>query len=62
MGEWGSALLFAFGLACFVVGLSSIITGFILPKTDDVLKKQIEYGFFGAAGIVLSLLFVYALA
>ncbi|MBE1300907.1 MAG: hypothetical protein GJ680_13495 [Alteromonadaceae bacterium] len=62
MGEWQSAFIFGLGLLAFVIGISSIITGFITPATDNVMQKRVEYGFFGVSGIVVSLVFVYILA
>lgn len=61
MGEWGSALIFGLALVAFVLGIASIITALITPKQDDVLQKQVEYGFFGVAGLVLGLVFLYAM-
>lgn len=61
MGDWISAFIFGLALVAFVLGLSSVIMGFITPKQSDVLQKQVEYGFFGAAGLILSLIFVYAM-
>lgn len=62
MGEWTSALLFGLALLSFVLGFSSVIMGFIEPKAHDVIKRQVEYGFFGVAGIIFSLIFVYAMS
>ena len=62
MGNWNDAILFGFALIAFVLGFSSIIMGF-LPQASDqgTMKSRIEYGFFGVSGIVLFMLFVYAL-
>lgn len=61
MAEWISALVFGLFLITFTLGLSSIIMAFITEKGESALRSQVEYGFFGAAGLVLSLIFVYAM-
>lgn len=65
MGEWGAALLFGLTLTAFVLGLSSLIMGF-LPQSAEAegspMRNKIEYGFFGAAGLVLCILFAYGLS
>ncbi|AEE21199.1 MAG: hypothetical protein CL578_19470 [Alteromonadaceae bacterium] len=63
MGNWTDAILFGFGLVAFVLGVTSIIMGFIAQpvQQEDVMKSRVEYGFFGVSGVVLFLLFVYAL-
>ena len=62
MGNWIEALVFGCALVVFVLSLSSIIMGF-LPQEDpdNVMKTRIEYGFFGASGMVVFFLFVYGL-
>ncbi|XOV79645.1 MAG: hypothetical protein ACFHVJ_01500 [Aestuariibacter sp.] len=62
MGDWVSAFIFGLALLAFVLGLSSVIMGFMTPKQEDALKKQVEYGFFGVAGLVISLLCFYAMS
>ena len=63
MGNWNDAILFGFALIAFVLGLSSIIMGFLpQPSAHGAMKNRIEYGFFGVSGIVLFILFVYALS
>ena len=65
MSEWSGALLFGLDLMAFVLGMSSLIMSF-LPKpvqpAEEAMRDKIEYGFFGTAGIVLSVLFGYALS
>ena len=62
MGNWNDAILFGFALIAFVLGFSSIIMGFLpQPSSQAAMKNRIEYGFFGVSGIVLFILFVYAL-
>ncbi|MFQ3217736.1 MAG: hypothetical protein ACJAUL_000061 [Paraglaciecola sp.] len=62
MGNWGDAILFGFALVAFVLGISSIIMGFIAqPNQQDVMKTRVEYGFFGITSVVLFSLFLYAL-
>lgn len=64
MNEWISAIGFAVGLAAFVLGLTSIIMGFIGPDQTgaQAVKQKIEYGFFGVSGLVVCLLMAYALS
>lgn len=62
MGNWSDAILFGFALVAFVLGISSIIMGFIAqPSQQDVIKNRVEYGFFGISGVALFGLFIYAL-
>jgi uncharacterized membrane protein YuzA (DUF378 family) len=62
MGNWGDSILFGFALVAFVLGVSSIIMGFIAqPGQENVIKSRVEYGFFGITGVVLFGLFLYAL-
>jgi hypothetical protein len=62
MGNWNDAILFGFALTAFVLGISSIIMGFLpQPSTEAIMKSRIEYGFFGVSWIVLFVLFVYLL-
>ena len=61
MAEWGNALVFGLFLVAFTLGTSSLIMAFMPQKDGEVLRSQIEYGFFGASGLVLSLIFVYAM-
>ncbi|TDF34691.1 hypothetical protein EYS14_23340 [Alteromonadaceae bacterium M269] len=64
MGEWGEALLFGLVVIAFVLGLSSIIMGFIhQPQKDQsALAGKIEFGFFGVAGLVVSAVLTYGLS
>lgn len=63
MSNWGEAVIFGFALVAFVLGLSSIIMGFIHKPADaeTLLQQRVEYGFFGVTGLVLFILFSYAL-
>lgn len=64
MAEWGSAVLFAATVLAFVLGLSSIIMGF-MPQpagaAGNGMKEKVEYGFFGFSAIVIGLLLLVAL-
>ncbi|MCV2884693.1 hypothetical protein OE749_08290 [Aestuariibacter sp. AA17] len=59
MAEWGEALMFGVALVAFVLGLSSIIMGFMAQPASEqgAMKEKVEYGFFGVSGLVISLLF-----
>lgn len=65
MVAWAEAITFGVALLAFVLGISSIIMGF-LPQPEGVaadgLKEKIEYGFFGITGLVICLLLAYAIA
>lgn len=65
MGLWTDAIIFGLALFAFVLGLSSLIMGFLpQPASTDaigVMKSKIEFGFFGVSGVVMSALFVYAI-
>lgn len=65
MGAWGEAIMFGVALLAFVLGLSSIIMGFLpQPATatgGSPLKEKIEYGFFGVSALVICLLLWLAL-
>jgi hypothetical protein len=63
MSNWHEPILFGFTLITFVLGISSIIMSF-LPALEgtNVMQSKIEYGFFGASGLALFAVFVYALA
>jgi hypothetical protein len=58
------AAVFAIVVALFTLGLSSVIIG-LLPKKNtngvELLKQNVEYGFFGVGGLVLAGLFFYLL-
>ncbi|WP_158771823.1 hypothetical protein [Paraglaciecola sp. L1A13] len=64
MSNWTDAILFGFGLVAFVLGVSSIIMGFIAQPAaqESAMKSRVEYGFFGVSGVVLFMLFWYALS
>ncbi|BDX08173.1 hypothetical protein [Planctobacterium marinum] len=61
MGEWITAFVFGLFLMAFTLGVSSLIMAFLPVKEGDAIRSQVEYGFFGVSGLVLSLVFVYAL-
>ena len=64
MAQWGEAFLFGVALLTFVLGVSSIIMG-VLPQPEGAthgMKEKVEYGFFGAAGLVICLLLSLAIA
>lgn len=61
MSEWVAALIFGLFLVAFTVGISSLIMAFMPVKDGNALRSQVEYGFFGVAGLILSLIFVYAM-
>ncbi len=64
MADWGNAVLFAATVLAFVLGLSSIIMGF-LPQPAGAegngMKEKVEYGFFGVSGLVIGVLLLVAL-
>ncbi len=63
MSEWLGALGFGIGLLAFVLGVTSIIMGFMASEANGQgMQHKIEYGFFGVAGLIVSLLMGYALA
>lgn len=63
MSNWYEPILFGFTLITFVLGISSIIMGFLpTPEGDNVMQSKVEYGFFGASALALFAVFVYALA
>ncbi|MCF2947312.1 hypothetical protein L0668_04275 [Paraglaciecola aquimarina] len=62
MSNWYEPILFTLALITFVMGLSSIIMSlFPQPAGTNPLQTKIEYGFFGVSGLVLFVVFVYAL-
>jgi hypothetical protein len=64
MGAWAEAFLFGLVLIAFVLGASSIIMGFVhQPKdSESTMAGKIEYGFFGVAGLIVSLVLMYGLS
>ncbi|MFC3093641.1 hypothetical protein DRW07_09190 [Alteromonas sediminis] len=63
MNEWVNALVFGAALVAFVLGLSSIIMGFMVgANSENPMAERIEYGYFGVSGLVVALLMVYVLA
>ena len=62
MALWGEALLFGVTVLAFVLGVSSIIMGFLpQPVQGSGMKEKVEYGFFGISGLVIALLLFIAL-
>lgn len=64
MGIFTEAVVFGLTLVAFVLGLSSIIMGF-LPQNAEMdvkVRSRVEYGFFGVTGIVFCLLGMYLLS
>ena len=62
MADWLNAVLFGVTLVALVLGLSSVIMGFLSDKTGaEALKERIEYGYLGVSGIALSGLLSYLL-
>ncbi|MDF2177775.1 hypothetical protein P2G88_05890 [Aliiglaciecola sp. CAU 1673] len=64
MSNWAEAILFGFALMAMVLGVSSLIMAMLqspVAEGESPVKAKIEYGFFGAAGVVLSALFIYAM-
>lgn len=62
MSEWISAFIFGAALIAFVLGFSSVIMAFMVSNEgESPMTEKIEYGFFGATGLVLCLLMVYAI-
>lgn len=63
MSEWISAVGFGAGLIAFVLGMSSIIMGFMSAKAGaEGMQEKIEYGFFGVSCLVVCVLMAYALS
>ena len=63
MSEWISAVGFGAGLIAFVLGMSSIIMGFMSAKAGaEGMQEKIEHGFFGVSGLVVCVLMAYALS
>jgi hypothetical protein len=63
MSNWYEPILFGFTLITFVLGISSIIMSMLpAPEGVNVMQSKVEYGFFGASGLALFAVFVYALA
>lgn len=63
MTDWINAIMFGVGLIAFVLGLSSVIMGFMSSSDGNKgMQEKIEYGFFGVSGLVVCLLMGYALA
>ncbi len=63
MNDWINAIMFGIALIAFVLGLSSVIMGFMTsPAGENGMQEKIEYGFFGVSGLVVCLVLGYALA
>ena len=63
MGNWSEAILFGVALVAFVLGMSSVIMGFIGSdgSAEEAVKSKVEYGFFGVTGLVICMVMIYAL-
>ncbi|AWL10892.1 hypothetical protein HMF8227_00386 [Saliniradius amylolyticus] len=63
MGNWIDAIVFGVALVAFALGLASIIMAGVGPSESGqaAMKNKVEYGFFGVTGLVLCVLFLYAL-
>ncbi|MEP0355129.1 MAG: hypothetical protein ABJH06_07375 [Paraglaciecola sp.] len=62
MSNWYEPILFGFTLIAFVLGLTSLIMSFLPVKEgEDPMQSRVEYGFFGVSGLVLFIVFIYAL-
>ncbi|WP_100644423.1 hypothetical protein [Alteromonas facilis] len=62
MADWLNAVLFGIALIALVLGLSSIIMGFLSDKTGaEALKERIEYGYLGVSGVAIFGLLGYLL-
>lgn len=63
MGNWIDAIVFGVALMAFALGLTSIIMAGVSPAESGqaAMKQKVEYGFFGVTGLVLCVLFLYAL-
>lgn len=63
MTDWINAIMFGVALVAFVLGLSSIIMGFITAQAGaNGMQSKIEYGFFGVSGLVVFAMMIYAIA
>lgn len=63
MSEWFNALLFGLAVVALVLGLSSIIMGFLSDKTGaEAMKERIEYGYLGVSALAICGLLGYILA
>lgn len=63
MSNWHEPLIFVMALIAFVMGMSSLIMGLLpQPAGQNVMKNKVEYSFFGVSGLVVCLVFSYALA
>lgn len=62
MNDWALAIAFGCMLVGFVLGLSNIIMGLLVPATESTaLQQRVEYTFFGIAGLVATGVFGYVL-
>lgn len=62
MTDWINAIMFGVALIAFVLGLTSVIMGFMTSTEGGKgMQEKIEYGFFGVSGLVVCLLMGYAL-
>ena len=63
MSNWLEAFLFGLALMAFVLGVSSMVMAIVHKPVSAgaAMKEKVEYGFFGISGLVLCVLFSYAL-
>ena len=62
MTDWINAIMFGVALFAFVLGLTSVIMGFMTSTEGGKgMQEKIEYGFFGVSGLVVCLMMGYAL-
>lgn len=60
MSEWIDVILFGVVLVVFILGLSSIVMGFMSSKEgSEVLYERIEMGYLGVFGLVVCLVLGY---
>lgn len=63
MHEWLEALTFGLALVAFVIGMSNVIMGFMVPKhVGNPIQQRIEFGFIGVSTLVMCLLMIYLLS
>lgn len=63
MTLWLEPITYGAALVFFVLGVSSIVTSFMLPTTDERvrMKEKVEYRFFGISGLIGFALMLYAI-
>lgn len=62
MSDWIDVILFGVVLVVFILGMSSIVMGFMFGKEgSEVFYECIEMGYLGVSGLVVSLLMFYVI-